>query len=243
MGEHRIINMWSGPRNVSTAMMYSWRQRSDTTVWDEPMYGHYLAVTGVQHPGRDHILAAVPTNRDVIVHEMLHGSSPTPIRFYKNMAHHLIGFDWEAIDHMESFLLIRDPRDMLPSLAASLSRTPTMSETAYETQVGIVERILAQGGDPAVVDSRDLLTAPEATLRDLCSRLDVPFDEAMLSWPAGPKPEDGVWASDWYERVHRTTTFEPYRPKDAPFPKALEPLLEESRPCYERLHEHAISTA
>ena len=116
---HRIINMWSGPRNLSTAMMYSWRQRTDTTVWDEPMYGHFLAVSGIDHPGRDDILAATLTERDAVLAEMLRPDSATPIRFFKNMAHHLVGFDISVVDDMENFLLTRNPRDMLPSLAKS----------------------------------------------------------------------------------------------------------------------------
>lgn len=240
MDERRIINMWSGPRNVSTAMMYSWRQRSDTTVWDEPMYGHYLVVSGADHPGRDRILAAVPTDRDAIVHQMLFGSAPTPIRFYKNMAHHLLGFDWDIVDRMESLLLIRDPRDVLPSLAAGLGRAPTMVDAGFEVQLRILDRILAAGGIPIVVDSRELLTRPEAVLREQCARLDLPFEPAMLSWPAGPKPEDGIWAPDWYRRVHRTTGFEPPRIGHAPLPPGLEALLAECRDCYRRLREHAI---
>jgi hypothetical protein len=241
MSGHRIVNMWSGPRNVSTAMMYAWRQRSDTTVWDEPMYGHYLVVSGADHPGRDRVLQTALTDRDAIVHEMLRGSSPTSIRFYKNMAHHLIGFDWRIIDRMDNFLLVRDPRDVLPSLAAGLGHAPAMSDTGFEIQVRIVKHILATGQIPIVVDSRELLTAPEVVLRKLCALLDVPYETAMLSWPAGPKPEDGVWAPDWYQRVHRTTAFEAPRAGHAPLPPGLEPLLEACRSCYQRLREHAIT--
>ncbi len=240
MSECRLINMWSGPRNVSTAMMYSWRQRADTTVVDEPMYGHYLVVTGVDHPGRDHILAAVPTDADHIVTGMLETECPTPVRFYKNMAHHLVGFDLAGFDQLDSFILVRDPRDMLPSLARGLGRIPVIGDTGFDIQDEIVARQLANGVTPIVVDSRVLLDDPAAVLAELCDRLDLPFDAAMLSWPAGPKPEDGVWADHWYGRLHQTTGFEPYRPKAEPFPEELEPLCAACLPLYGRLTEFAI---
>jgi hypothetical protein len=223
-------------------MMYSWRQRTDTTVWDEPMYGHYLVVTGVDHPGRDRILEVVPTNADEIIAAMLNGDCPTPVHFYKNMAHHLVGFDLSTFDGLQSFLLVRDPRDMLPSLAKGLGRTPVMSDTGFDLQVAIVTRQLANGVNPIVVDSRSLLADPAAQLAELCARLDLPFRSAMLSWPAGPKPEDGAWGDHWYRRLHVTTQFEPYRPKSKPFPEELEPLYADCVPLYNRLSEFTIGT-
>jgi hypothetical protein len=233
--------MWSGPRNVSTAMMYAWRQRPDTTVWDEPMYGHYLLVTGVDHPMRDEVVAAVPTDRDEILDLMLNGACPTPVWFFKNMAHHLVGFDMAVVDHLDNFLLTRDPRDMLPSLAAGLGRVPEMGDTGFDLQVAIVEQIEQEGGRPVVVDSRLLLDDPRGVLGELCLRLDLPFFDAMLSWPPGPKAEDGVWASHWYRRLHRSSGFEAYHPRTDPFPTELQMLLERCLPLYERLTEHAIT--
>jgi hypothetical protein len=232
--------MWSGPRNVSTAMMYAWRQRSDTTVWDEPMYGHYLAHTGLDHAVKDEILAAVPTGRDEIVDLMLNRPCPTPVWFYKNMAHHLAGFDLAAFDELEGFVLTRDPREMLPSLRIGLGRIPELADTGFDRQVEIVERRLASGRTPVVVDSRELLTNPRSVLTRLCEELGLPFDEAMLSWPAGPKPEDGVWAPHWYASVHASTGFAPYRPRIEPFPARLGPILEACAPLYRRLLDHAI---
>jgi hypothetical protein len=236
----RRINMWSGPRNVSTAMMYAWRQRPDTTVWDEPMYGHYLAVSGVEHALRDEIMAEVPTGRDEIVELMVHRPCPTPVWFYKNMAHHLVGFDPQLVDLLDGFVLTRDPREMLPSLARGLGRNPRMADTGFDVQVEIVERWSAAGRDPVVVDSKELLTDPRAVLEQLCEGLGLPFDEAMLAWPAGPKPEDGVWAPHWYSGVHASTGFAPYRPKEGPFPSDLRAIYAECEPLYGRLMEHAI---
>ncbi len=236
----RLINMWSGPRNVSTAMMYSWRERGDTSVWDEPMYGHYLVVTGVDHPGRDEILAHVLTDADEILAEMEFGIVPTPIRFFKNMAHHLIGFDPAVVDRFDNFLLTRDPRDMLPSLAKGLGRAPVMRDTGFDVQVEIVERDLARGRTPIVVDSRTLLDHPQSVLTRLCERLEIPWDPAMLAWDSGPKPEDGIWGPHWYDRLHQTTGFEPYAPKTDPFPEDLEELYAACAPLYRRLTEYAI---
>lgn len=237
---HRIINMWSGPRNLSTAMMYSWRSRADTTVWDEPLYGHYLEVTGIDHPGRAETIAATLTEPADLTNEMLHGESDTPLRFYKNMAHHLVGFDVAIVDEMENFLLTRDPRDMLPSLATGLDRVPEMRDTGFADQITIVDRIRASGRHPIVVDSREVLKDPASVLEQLCDALDVPWDPAMLSWPAGPKPEDGVWAPYWYTRLHATTGFEPYQPKEAPIGPELEGIYGECAPIYQRLSEYSL---
>jgi hypothetical protein len=115
-----------------------------------------------------------------------------------------------------------------------------MGDTGFDIQDEIVARQLANGVTPIVVDSRVLLDDPAAVLTELCARLNLPFDAAMLSWPTGPKPEDGVWADHWYGRLHQTTGFEPYRPKAEPFPEDLEPLYADCQPIYEHLTEFAI---
>ena len=237
----RIINMWSGPRNLSTAMMYAWRQRPDTTVWDEPMYGHFLVITGIDHPGREETIAATLTDRDDVVDEMLHGTAGTSIRFYKNMAHHLVGFDLSIVDRMDNFLLTRDPVRMLPSLARGLGRVPTLRDTGFTEQIEILERIEATGRKPVVVDSSELLLDPEGVLQLLCAAMDVSWDPAMLNWPAGPKAEDGVWAPYWYGRLHETTGFEKTPPGDPePLPPDLEPLYQQCAPLFDRLRSYAL---
>lgn len=232
--------MWSGPRNVSTAMMYAWRQRPDTVVWDEPMYGHYLVETGIDHPDRNLILESVLTDRDEIFHEMADAPCPAPVRFYKNMAHHLVGFDRSIVDRLDNFLLTRDPRDQLPSLARGLGRVPTMRDAAFDIQIQLVEMMIDAGRVPIVVDAGELLAAPRSVLRQLCERLDLPFDDAMLSWPSGPKPEDGVWARRWYRRVHASTEFGRYRPGAEPLPEDLEDIHAECAPLYRHLLQFAI---
>ena len=232
--------MWASPRNISTAMMYAWAQRPDATVWDEPMYGNYLTVSGIDHPMRDEILASMPTDAPGIVEAMINGHWPTPLVFYKNMAHHLVGINIEIVDAMDNFLLTRDPTDMLPSLARGFGRTPTMNDTGYDVQVKIVERILESGRTPIVVDSRAVLDDPEKILSALCEALDVPFDGVMLEWPQGPKEYDGVWGTYWYTRLHATTGFEPVPANRAPFPAELEALREQCAPLYGQLLDFSI---
>ena len=236
----RIINMWAGPRNLSTAMMYAWNQRPDTTVVDEPMYAHYLAVTGLDHPVTDEVMVSLPADEDEVVSTMLDGTWDTPLVFIKNMAHHLEGMDISFIDEMDNFLLTRDPMVMLPSLGRGLERPPTMQDAAYEFQIEILDRIIETGRQPIVVDSRTLLEAPESTLRALCVALDVRFDAAMLSWPPGPKDVDGVWGTHWYKSLHASVGFEPYVPASGSLPDDLNSLFEECAPMYRRLSSYAI---
>lgn len=231
--------MWSGPRNVSTAVMYAFRQRTDTKVFDEPLYGWYLASTGLEHPGRHQVLAAMETDGEVVVRDVILGPCDTPVRFFKNMAHHVRGLDRSFLDEITNLLLTRDPLEMLPSLAQQIPE-PTLADTGLVEQVEILDRELASGRRPVVLDAKRLLLNPPAVLIEACRRLDLQFERAMLSWPAGPKPEDGVWAPHWYDNVHRSTGFARYRRKDEPFPERLEPLLEASQPLYERLLTYAL---
>ncbi len=226
--------MWSGPRNVSTAMMYSWRQRSDTLVIDEPWYAHYLMHTGVEHPDPDAVIASQPVDPTYVVEGLL-ASSSRPIRFLKNMAHHLVGLDPSILDLSDNCLLVRDPRDMLPSLMAGLGRVPTIDETGLGYQVAMFDRMAAVGAPPPVIVTSSLLRDPTRVLTALCGELGIEFDPASLSWPAGPKPEDGVWARHWYASVHETTGFAPYEAKPGRIEPELIDLLERCEPLYERL--------
>lgn len=231
--------MWSGPRTVSTAMMYSWRQRSDTEVVDEPWYARYLLHTGVRHPVADVAIASQPTDVDEIIAGML-APGDQPIRFLKNMAHHLVGLDLSVLDLTDNFLLVRHPRDALPSLHAALGRVPTLDQTGLDLQVAIYERLSRGGRPPPVVVTRSLLEDPRRVLAELCDALEVGFEEAALSWPAGPKPEDGVWAPHWYTSVHRSTGFGSYRTKSGPIRADLVDLLEQCRPLFDRLATNAL---
>jgi hypothetical protein len=233
------LSVWSGPRNVSTALMYAFRQRPDTLVVDEPLYGHYLKVTRAGHPGDDEVLAAMETDGGRVVREVLLGPCERPVHFFKNMAHHLEGLDRGFLGGLTNVLLTRDPAEMLPSLARQLPN-PTLRDTGLLYQIEILDHVLGEGLDPVVLDAKQLLLDPPGVLRGACDRLGIPFHEAMLRWPAGPKPEDGVWAKHWYANVHASTGFSPYKPRTGGFPSNLRPLLEESLPLYERLRGYAI---
>jgi len=235
----RLISMWSGPRNVSTAMMYSWRERSDTEVVDEPWYAYYLLDTGVDHPGAAEAIASQPTEIDAVI-AVLTEPGDRPIRFLKNMAHHVYGPGLSVLDLSDNYLLVRDPRDMLPSLRSGLGYLPTIDQTGLEQQVAIYDHLTGRGSAPPVIETRSLLENPRRVLTALCRALDLDFDEACLSWPTGPKPEDGIWAPHWYAGVHASTGFGRYSAKSTPLDPDLADLYERCRSLYERLVEDAL---
>ena len=230
---------WSGPRNVSTALMYSFAQRSDTRVVDEPLYAHYLRVSGAPHPGKEMVLAAQENDGERVVRDVILGPCDRPVLFMKQMAHHLIDLDWSFLEQTKNVLLIRDPQQVLKSLVKQLPQ-PQLRDTGLAQQVALFERF-GESGIP-IVDSREILLNPRDILTQLCAQLGLEFDEAMLHWNAGPKPEDGVWAGIWYANVHRSTGFEPYAEKSEPFPEHVRPLLDECQPLYEKLRSHALRT-
>ena len=232
------IAMWSGPRTVSTALMRAWENRPDTAVTDEPLYAFYLFRTALPHPARDTIIASQPTDWRVVLAQQVGGPLPdgVSIGYAKHMTHHLLPeVDRSALAPLRHAHLIRDPRELLASYAR-VRAEPTLEDLGLREQAEIFE---AFGGP--VVDSRDLLADPEGMLRALCRALDVPFDDRMLSWPAGPRDSDGVWAPYWYDSVHASTGFAPYRPPADPLPARLEPLAERCLPYFSRLHEYRIS--
>jgi len=235
--------MWSGPRNVSTAFMRSWENRPDTVVVDEPFYAHYLQVTGLEHPGRDEVIAQHETDWQRVVERLLAPLPPGVEVFYqKQMSHHLLphmGREWlDAVTHA---FLIRDPAPMLVSLGEKLGDV-ALEATGLPQQVEIFEHVLCTTGRvPPVVDAADLLAAPEAMLRKLCAALGIAFSERMLSWPPGRRATDGVWARHWYERVERSSGFETAEPSPVPRLAGRAAELEaRCRPLYERLHAHRL---
>ena len=234
------ICLWSGPRNVSTALMYSFAQRDDMRVVDEPLYGHYLRVTGADHPGAADVMAAMDCDGDAVMKGLLQLQAKDTSRrlFIKHMAHHLVDLDLGFLEHTCNVFLIRDPREMLPSLVIQVPQAQ-LADTGLRRQWELYAELCDTGQQPAILDSRELLVDPEGVLRRLCDYLGHRFTPAMLEWPPGPRPEDGVWAPHWYHAVHKSTGFAPYRAKTT-FPERLEPLLAECQPWYDRLFERAI---
>jgi len=234
------ICLWSGPRNVSTALMYSFAQRDDMRVIDEPLYGHYLRVSGVDHPGRAEVLAAMNCDGDAIMRALIDEQTQqeSPRLFLKHMAHHLVDIDLGFLRDTCNIFLIRNPREMLPSLTIQLPNA-RLADTGLERQWQLYSDLLAVGQQPAILDSRELLLDPSGVLRQLCEHVGHDFTDSMLRWPAGARPEDGVWAPHWYHSVHESTGFAPYRAKQD-FPQRLGTLLAECKPWYDRLFEQAI---
>lgn len=238
------ICLWSGPRNISTAMMYAFAQRDDTTVYDEPLYAHYLRNTRAReyHPGAEQILADMENDGVQVVQQLLLGAAASPVLFFKHMTHHLVELDWGFMEDTVNVILTRDPVDMLPSYAKNVER-PTVDDVGYARHIEVLEYLTRRGQSPPVLDSRQVLLDPAGVLGELCRRIGIPFDPAMLSWEAGPRPEDGIWAPYWYASVHQSTGFAPYRSKTEPFPESLRPLLAECQPYYEQLSSLAIRAA
>lgn len=240
------LAMWSGPRNISTAMMRSWEARGDAAVSDEPLYAHYLVETGLDHPGRDEILAAHDADWRRVTDAMI-GPVPgeRPVWYQKHMSHHLlpdVGRDW--LDAVTQAFLVRDPASMVVSLARALGRTPAPEETGLPQQLEMFERAAdAAGAVPPVLDAADVLSDPAGTLEAFCRRVDVPWTPRMLAWEPGPRETDGAWASHWYATVEASTGFGPPREPLDPneVPPELRPIVDAVTPAYERMRPHRVT--
>lgn len=235
------ICLWSGPRNISTALMYSFAQRSDTAVFDEPLYAHYLTQTNAHeyHPGADDVIASQENDGSKVVNELILGGHDKPVLFFKHMTHHLVNLDWGFMDETVNIILTRNPEEMLPSYAKQVQQ-PALHDVGYALHHELLAYLRACGQNPPILDSTETLKNPRSVLTQLCVQIGIPFDEVMLSWPAGARPEDGNWAKYWYASVHQSTGFLPYTPKTTPFPEQLRPLLTQCQPYYEELAAQAI---
>jgi hypothetical protein len=236
------IAMWSGPRNISTAMMRSWGNRHDTFVCDEPLYAHYLAMTGKDHPMAAEVIAHGETDWRKVVDELT-GEIPGAKRIFyqKHMAHHLLpGIGREWLGEVTNCFLIRDPAAVINSYVKK-QHDPTLEDLGYAQQVEIFDWARArQSTLPPVVDAKDVLDEPERVLSLLCEALGIEFTGAMLSWPPGPRDTDGIWARHWYPEVETTTCFRPYQPKSELVPEHLHPIYERCMEYYRYLYEHRL---
>ncbi|MFG0312681.1 MAG: HAD family hydrolase [Phycisphaerales bacterium] len=242
MTECLRIAMWSGPRNISTAMMRSFGNRSDTVVVDEPLYAHYLLATGIDHPGREEVIAADETDWRKVAARL---TGPVPggkrVWYQKHMGQHLLpGMDRGWIAGLTNCFLIREPREVITSFIKVVER-PTAASLGLPQQVELFEAERARTGRvPPVVDSRDILENPRGVLTKLCGAVGIAFEEGMLRWPPGRRETDGVWAPHWYASVERSTGFGEYRPKEDPVPRELEGVYEECRVLYDRLARYKL---
>jgi len=236
------LAMWSGPRNISTAMMRAWGNRADTFVCDEPLYAHYLNQTGRAHPGADEVIAAGETNLATVIDWL---SGPVPggqkIFYQKHMAQHLLpGMDRSWVRQLTNCFLIRQPREVLASFIQHVPDA-VLSDTGFVQQAELFNAVRDWTGEiPPVLDARDVLNDPLGVLSRLCERLGIAFTDRMLTWPPGLRDTDGVWAKYWYKEVETTTSFQPYRPKERVVPDGLRDVLSECERCYQRLYEHRI---
>lgn len=238
------IAMWSGPRNISTAMLRSFGSRPDTAVSDEPLYAHYLKVTGVAHPGRDEVLAAHESDWRKVADEL---TGPVPrgraIWYQKHMAHHLLpSIERGWLDRLTHAFLIREPDEMVASLLKTYpgARLP---DTGLVQQSEIFDRVADRiGRAPPVVLASDVLKDPRAQLTALCDALGIPFLPVMLAWPAGRRETDGAWAPYWYTAVEASTGFEPYRPRRVELSPGQARLVDECRPYYEKLYAQRLTS-
>ena len=240
------VAMWSGPRNISTAMMRAWENRPDTVVVDEPFYAHYLARLGGSrgdHPGREDVLAAQPAEAEAVVAGLL---APLPddvdVQYVKHMTHHMFDDDdlaW-TVGAFRNVLLVRTPDEVVASYLRARD-TCEPEDIGILQQLRLVDTLEGAGEQPPIVDAADFLRDPESYLRWLCDWLGIGFTDRMLAWPSGPRDSDGVWARHWYDAVWASTGFEPYHPRDVRLDAQGEAVAAACRPAYERLHASRLT--
>ena len=236
------IAMWSGPRNISTAMMRAWGNRTDTVVVDEPFYAYYLKSTGKEHQSANEVISAGETDLRKVIAQL---TGPIPngkrIFFQKHMTHHLLPeVDRRWLDAVTNCFLIRDSREVIASYVKK-REDPTVEDLGFVQQIELFDFVRTRTRSiPPVLDAKDVLENPERMLRLLCNAAGVEFTESMLSWPPGFREIDGIWAKHWYGEVARSTSFRPYRVKHAQIPEGLREVHERCRECYERLYKHRL---
>ncbi len=239
---NRRIAMWSGPRNLSTAMMRSFQSRADCAVSDEPLYAHYLNQTQIQHPGFEEIVRSQSTDWKTVTN-ILCGEIPDqhPIWYQKHMTHHFLeNIEKEWLSNLSHAFLIRKPALVVASYAKTRSEV-TLADLGFVQQTEIFRYVTDQlQQPPIVIDSDDILKNPARTLRKLCQKLDIQYTDAMLHWPAGKRKEDGVWAKTWYHNVEQSTGFAPWKEKKPQIPTAYQHLVEEAESHYRELWNHRI---
>ena len=235
------ICLWSGPRNISTTLMYSFAQRNDIAVFDEPLYAHYLCNSKADeyHPGAKEVIASQENDGKKVI-DMMMGKHNKPVVFFKNMTHHLLNLDRSFMKNVVNVILTRDPKEMIPSFAKVIDN-PTIGDIGYALHTELIAYFEKENINYIVLDSKNILIDPKKVLSKFCEQVGIAFDETMLKWETGAKQEDGSWAKYWYDNVHQSTGYIPYKAKTTPFPEKLQALLEECTPHYEKLVKQAIN--
>lgn len=233
-----IIQLISGPRNLSTALMYAFAQRPDTKVVDEPFYAHYLLKTGIDHPGREKIIASMESD-PMKVQQSFFDYNEKDILFLKGMAHHLIEMDLSFLHRTKNLFLIRNPKQLIASFSQVIEN-PTIRDIGLAHEWELFQQLKNAGENPVVLDSGELLKNPSAVLEKTCHALGISYNQCMLSWPEGGRPEEGIWNTYWYQNAQQSTSFVQQQTKDRHFPARCLPLYEEAMPYYEKLSQYAI---
>ncbi len=232
--------MVSGPRNMSTAIMYAFDNRNDTLGVDEPFYAYYLnRYTDVHHPGRKEILQSQPLDPNIVINQLEQQACEVDYLFIKNMAHHIEGFDLNWLHDAKHLFLIRDPKKLINSFARVIDN-PTIKDIGIKDEYLLFNQLKAVGISPVILDSGDLLKDPRRIMINLCEAMEIDFLDNMLSWKAGPRDIDGIWAPYWYSNVHKTTGFQQQSTSQETMPSKYQPLLDEAMPYYQSLYDHAI---
>ncbi len=247
------IHLWSSPRNISTALMYAFAHRADTKVVDEPLYAHYLThqPTLAVHPGKEEIMASMESDEATLVAQMTDKEYGRDIVVFKQMTHHLSGFSRTSKvamlglnqeDQIHNVLLLRNPRKILASFAKVVDQV-TAEDIGLPQQYALYQELKMAGKLTAILEARELLLNPAACLGKLCHLLNIDYTDEMLSWSAGPIPEDGVWAKYWYGNVHKSTGFQPFVEKEVTLSDELETIAKSVMPLYEEMMADPLSIA
>lgn len=233
-----IIHLISGPRNISTALLYSFSQRPNCEGLDEPLYAYYLAKTGIEHPGKQEVLNSQPQDYPSVFGSIQNSKAPEV--FVKNMAHHLLDVPFESFGHWPALFLIRNPREIIRSYSKVIEQ-PTLQDIGIQHEYELLKQVQETSTPWAVLNSNELLKNPKKVLSAACKALGIPFYTEMLHWPAGPKPYDGCWAPYWYKNVHQSTRFmAPSKSESIELTPQQEALAQQAEPYFNYLNQFAL---
>ena len=235
---NKIICLWSCPRNISTALMYSFAQRQDTQVFDEPLYAHYLKISGANHPAAAEVLQSLENDGNKVVQKVILQKSKK-VLFHKLMTHFLIDIDTDFLLEVSNIIFIRNPEEIIASYSKVIPN-PKLEDIGLKQQYELYLLLERQGNMPIVLDSKHLLQSPELILNKLCAILEILFDKKMLKWKKGARKEDGIWAKHWYANVNNSTGFLPYAGKEIQLSVSNVILAKKCKPYYEFLTAKSI---